>query len=147
MIWATPMVTELSRAEFRRNQIAAWQSRHPEKLRAAAAKYRASNPERMLEIYRRHDLKSKYGMTIAEYDALLASQGGACAICRQPERRPRNNRTGEPPRRLAVDHDHASGSVRGLLCADCNRAIGLMNDNPETLRAASDYLKKVRQWL
>lgn len=57
--------------------------------------------------------RSRTGITIDEYDARLAKQGGGCAVC------------GRPPktRRLHVDHDHATGAIRGLLCYRCNRAI------------------------
>lgn len=84
------------------------------------------------EAYRR------YGITMAQYRALLLSQGGVCAICRQPERTARN-------RLLTIDHDHTSGHVRGLLCSQCNRAIGLLGDSPEIIEAAASYVRKNRQ--
>lgn len=61
-----------------------------------------------------------------------------CAICRQPETNI-DRRTGAL-KRLAVDHCYASGVVRGLLCFNCNTAIGKMGDDPERLRLAADYL-------
>lgn len=79
---------------------------------------------------RRHTL-AVYGLTVAEYDALLEAQGGACAICRQP---PAHGK------RLHVDHDHETDVVRGLLCLPCNRAIGLLRDDPEVARRAAEYL-------
>lgn len=69
-----------------------------------------------------------YGLEPEEYDRLLADQGGVCAICR------------EPGLKLVVDHDHQTGAVRGLLCADCNIGIGRLKDNPGYLRAAAEYL-------
>jgi hypothetical protein len=77
-------------------------------------------------------LKKRYGLTLADYDALLAEQGGVCAICRSPP----------TSIRLAVDHCHATGTVRGLLCTNCNQAIGKLNDSPELLRSAINYLNK-----
>jgi len=59
-------------------------------------------------------LIANYGITIEDYDAMLAAQGGGCAICHTPPR----------SKRLHVDHDHADGRVRGLLCYHCNRTIG-----------------------
>jgi hypothetical protein len=63
---------------------------------------------------RARDLKWKYGITLKQYEQLLVSQGGGCAICRKPPGK----------KQLAVDHCHVSGRVRALLCPACNRAIG-----------------------
>jgi hypothetical protein len=76
---------------------------------------------------------SKYGLTPSDYQTLLKSQYGVCAICREP---PSANR------RLCVDHDHQDNSVRGLLCDRCNRLIGNAQDSPRRLRNAYKYLKK-----
>lgn len=73
-----------------------------------------------------------YGLTAAEYDALLAAQGGRCAICRQ--------RPGK--KRLAVDHDHTTGAVRGLLCSrDNHELLGAGFDSEAKLSAAVHYLR------
>ena len=79
-----------------------------------------------------------YGLTIAEYDALLAAQGGVCAICGKPETK-RYERTGGGYR-LAVDHDHETGKVRALLCHACNAGIGHFNNDPELMAVAIHYL-------
>lgn len=76
-------------------------------------------------------LRSKYGMTVEQYEALLHEQGGRCAIC---------GADSGGLRAHAVDHCHATGQVRGLLCSPCNRGMGLLGDDPERLRAAADYL-------
>ncbi len=79
-------------------------------------------------------LRSRYGIEAAEYDRRLAEQGGACAGCGYV-----------PPsggRRLAVDHDHVTGVVRGLLCWRCNTVLGWARDNPRTLRRLADYLER-----
>ena len=75
--------------------------------------------------------QQRYGITTADFERMLASQGGVCALCRQPPKQ----------RRLNVDHDHDSGAVRELLCNVCNRAIGLLED-PAWYAAALDYLKR-----
>lgn len=86
---------------------------------------------------RRNNLRTLYGVTPEQYDAMLAEQGHACAICYQPEGLIRLGR----PMSLAVDHDHETGKVRGLLCANCNRALGLLADDPERLISAARYVK------
>lgn len=101
--------------------------------------YRASHPERFQGLKR--DLKSKYGMTPAEYDAMFAQQGGVCAICKRPETR-RGGRKGNTLLRLSVDHDHNTGIIRGLLCGDCNRAIGSLGEDQDRLTAAIEYLQQ-----
>lgn len=72
-----------------------------------------------------------YGMTASEYHELLEFQGGRCYVC---HRRPAS-------KRLAVDHDHGTGAVRGLLCKACNRDIlGHLGDSVEALHRAIEYL-------
>jgi hypothetical protein len=72
----------------------------------------------------------QYGFTVEEYEDLLASQQGVCAIC------------GGPPgaRSLHVDHDHQTGENRGLLCHNCNIGLGNFRDDPDLLLAAAAYL-------
>lgn len=78
-------------------------------------------------------LKRKYGLTVEEFDGMLAAQDGRCAICA----------TDTPGvKGWCVDHCHDSGRVRGVLCTSCNTAIGQMKDNPVRLRAAADYLER-----
>ena len=79
-----------------------------------------------------------YGIQMQEYRRLWLKQNKVCAICRQPERTERN-------RLLTVDHDHVSGHVRGLLCSHCNRAIGLLLDDPDVIAAAAAYVRRTRQ--
>ena len=81
--------------------------------------------------------KTKYGLTSDDYAKLVTTQAGLCAICRRPERRQRQGRTIS----LHVDHDHATGKVRGLLCTDCNLGVGRFGDSPKRLRAAAEYLE------
>ena len=73
----------------------------------------------------------KYGLKPGEYDHMLEQQGGGCAICKQPCAR---------ERRLSVDHCHSTGRVRGLLCQNCNAAIGMFKDDTALLFRAIDYL-------
>lgn len=80
------------------------------------------------------------GVDAARYQEMLREQGGVCAICHQPEKH-RDGLSGKP-KDLAIDHDHATGAVRALLCSSCNTAIGLLGDNPAMLDAAKAYLAK-----
>lgn len=75
--------------------------------------------------------KRLYNITIEEYDKILEYQGGVCAICLEP---PKGNR------RFAVDHCHRTGLIRGLLCWQCNRAIGSFYDRQELMWTAFVYL-------
>jgi hypothetical protein len=76
-------------------------------------------------------VKKVYGITSQQYERLKAYQRGVCAICRRATGR---------TKALAVDHDHATGEVRGLLCSPCNIMIGRMRDQPEAFQRALDYL-------
>ena len=78
-----------------------------------------------------HRIKREYGISRAGYDGMFESQGGVCAICGG------TNATS----RLAVDHDHLTGNIRGLLCIRCNAGLGLFRDDPTILSAAIDYLQ------
>lgn len=82
-------------------------------------------------IRRRSRLRRTYGLTEEAFDALLASQGGVCAICGG----------GPGLRGWHVDHCHSGGHVRGVLCEACNLGLGKFRDNPAALRAAAAYLE------
>lgn len=84
-------------------------------------------------------LKSLYGITIEDYQVMMVKQGGVCKICNKPETAMLKGRV----KLLAVDHCHVTGKIRGLLCADCNRALGMFKDNPAVLRNAAKYLEEV----
>lgn len=93
--------------------------------------------------YSRSKKLRRYGLTIEQYEAMFAAQGGVCAICRLPERnRQPHRKDGKWVDPLAIDHDHATGKVRGLLCMLCNTAIGKFGDDPVMLRQAADYLER-----
>lgn len=88
--------------------------------------------------YRESDIKKKFGITLFEYGQMLLAQNGKCAICGGLEAGTRNGEA----KAFAVDHDHKTGKVRGLLCEACNQGIGKLKDDPAVLRAAADYLDK-----
>jgi hypothetical protein len=79
-------------------------------------------------------LARQYGITAAEYYSILSDQGGGCAICgKSPE---------QNGQRLAVDHDHDTKHVRGILCSNCNLSLGYMGDSVPRLRNAITYLSR-----
>lgn len=88
--------------------------------------------------WKERHLLSKFGISLAEYGEMLVAQGGKCAICDQPEMQLR----GGNKKSLAVDHDHATGKIRGLLCSDCNTGIGKLKDDRNVLLSAIQYLDK-----
>lgn len=82
----------------------------------------------------------RHGLTPEDYATMLAEQGGVCAICSKEETSKRSNTEGI--RALAVDHNHETGMVRGLLCTWCNKGIGLLRDDETVVLSAAQYLKK-----
>lgn len=75
---------------------------------------------------------ANFGISPDELRGLITQYDGRCAICAGPC---------PSGRQLAVDHDHITGQVRGLLCANCNRGIGLLQDSAAVAQAAADYLR------
>lgn len=103
------------------------------KARAAVRNkaWRKNNPERIKLLELRSRTK-KFGINPEAYERMVVSQGGVCAICRTLP-----NSMG-----LAIDHNHKTGKVRGLLCGRCNPGIGMFQDNIELLKSAIEYLEK-----
>ena len=121
-----------------------FRAKDPDNTKRKANAYYRANAERKQELARQRrvrtpdygrqaSLKKLYGITLGEYEALLNTQNGVCAVCAEP---PRGRR-----KFLAVDHDHETGLVRGLLCTTCNVGLGALRDSPELLRAALTYLR------
>lgn len=80
---------------------------------------------------RHTQLKTNYGITLVDYQRMLSEQDGVCAICRHPSEKT-----------LHVDHNHETGTVRGLLCEKCNHGLGCFKDDEDILRRAMEYLTK-----
>lgn len=126
-------------------------SKNREKYNAWNRQYRKDHPglhRRRLLMYSKEELKAKqraatmkhkYGITIEEHEVMLAKQDGACKICRS---KTANWKT--PSRRdtFCVDHDHATGKVRGLLCVTCNTGLGGFRDSIQNLKSAILYLEE-----
>ena len=108
-----------------------WQQANAERHNETQRRVRAK-PGFALRMRAGH-LQRKYGITLADYDAMLLAQGGGCAICATPQ---------PDGQSLHVDHDHDTGAVRGLLCFNCNAGIGLFGHDVRALDAAAAYLRR-----
>ena len=123
-------------------EMAAPPGEHNTMTREGRTVYRRAAREAYPALMRDRQFKNLYGIGVDDYQRMLGDQHGVCAICEQPERaKSRWNANGEP-RWLSVDHDHATGAVRSLLCNSCNHALGAMHDDPSLLRRAADYLDR-----
>ena len=87
---------------------------------------------------REYHLRSKYGITLEQYDALLERQNNACAVCLKD--------ASEFTVNLAVDHNHVTGEVRGLLCNYCNHRVVGRHRDPDLLQRVADYLRQGTDW-
>ena len=95
--------------------------------------YRKANPEKIKGYAHRTKIRKGYGVEPEQYEAMGEEQGWVCAICGKPS---------PEGFRLAVDHDHSTHKVRGLLCSSCNQGLGRFKDNPELLMKAIEYLRR-----
>lgn len=89
---------------------------------------------------RERNFSGKYGITPMQHAEMLAAQSGVCAVCLGAPKSV-NGKSGKITD-FNIDHCHATGKVRGLLCSHCNRGIGMLQDSPEILRSAAAYLEK-----
>ena len=106
-----------------------------EKVRLRGKTWREANPEKLRKLYRRANLKRYYGITLEDYERMLASQDGLCAICRRDDPKRKDKAFA-----LSVDHCHETGLVRGLLCSSCNFGIGQFQHDTTLIASALDYL-------
>ena len=140
-------MSEAERVIRRRAAVKRYKQRHPEKVAKRLKRWRTKNADRVragkrasyhrnrdktVQLLRKKHLQEKYGLTVAQYEAMHRRQGGKCKVCREPEK---------TNARLAVDHCHTTGRVRGLLCKSCNWGIGLLKDDAKLLRRAAGYLE------
>jgi len=107
-------------------------AKDPDKHKGYVYKWKSRNPDR-----ERVRNLAQFGLTIEDYDAMHEAQGGVCAICKHPETSSRGGKV----YRLAVDHDHTTGQVRGLLCFKCNSAMGSFEKRNVPLENVIKFLK------
>lgn len=127
-----------------RKQNRAWRLANPEKRKATQRKWRLKNIERINGRNRKLQRtkyrqaradwrrKHKYGLTRSEFRTMLGKQEGLCAIC---------TAVLGSGHKTHIDHDHATGTVRALLCGHCNKGLGSFRDNPALLTGAVAYLR------
>jgi hypothetical protein len=104
------------------------------------AEYKKSWKENNPTKTREYKLLKVFGITHSQYEEMHSNQNGVCAICFQPESAIMYGET----MNLAVDHDHATGEIRGLLCGNCNNGLGRFKDDIGLLQQAILYIEKAR---
>lgn len=151
-----PCYVPIKRAEsaesYRRNRdrrratMKAYYEAHAEEERERTRRWREENKDRLQAYRRSPDRKqanvegqrrrrlASHGLTPDAYDRMLEDQGGGCAICGTTD-------TGRRTGVFAIDHDHRTGRVRGLLCSSCNNGLGRFGDDPDRLERAAQYLR------
>ena len=109
------------------------------KINAKRREYNKTHPYKVnKEVLLKNDLRRRYGISVEKYNKMKEKQNNLCAICGNPESR--KSKYGGTCR-LHIDHDHATGIVRGLLCNKCNNALGLTCENINILQNMIKYLK------
>jgi hypothetical protein len=104
----------------------------------ARQKWSANNPERSHLSQRQRNLKHRFGVDLEWYENQFKKQNYSCAICETKTNKTVGDRQFW---NFSVDHCHDSGKIRGILCNNCNRALGLFQDNPELLKKAASYVE------
>lgn len=139
-IWCVSCRAEYDRERYKNQrdkllrQSNEYRKRNRERENAKArVRYAALGPRGLLDLR----LRSVHCMSLKDYESMVKQQGGVCAICKLPPKR-----TNSHTNRLHIDHDHKTGSVRGLLCDLCNVALGRFKDNKSNLRRAIIYLSR-----
>lgn len=102
----------------------------------ARVAWEKANPEKDSALRKRRDnhnhLQANFGLTVEQFEQLCEKGGSPCQICKRPERQ---------KRRISLDHDHATGRLRGILCSKCNTLLGYADDDPSLLESAASYLR------
>ncbi len=110
-----------------------WAKKNKSKVNKKSREWRKNNPEKRKTTELKYKCKI-YGISLERYNELFLKQNGVCAICR--------NKNIKFKKSLSIDHCHRLNKVRGLLCDDCNLALGLMKDDIDNMKKAVIYLKK-----
>lgn len=129
-------IPEEIKTDNRKKYKAKWFQKNKQKIYNNYVKRLETDPKKIKSQRFKYYIKSKFGITIDEYQRLLENQNGQCAICgyKEPQGATRHDR-------LYVDHNHDSGAIRGLLCMHCNAGIGHFKENLTILKNAIQYLE------
>jgi hypothetical protein len=126
---------EANREKIRASK-AEYVKRKASEIKAKKAAYYQRNMTVRRASARDYHYRSKYGITYDQYRAICIAQNGTCLIC------------GARPQRLVIDHNHATGLIRGAICGPCNSGIGLLKESISTLRSAISYLtNEAGRWI
>ena len=146
--YCTPCSRERKREDYwkdpvkvRSQRMASHRRHRDRRLAEMRERYRA-NPGYYHDATRAAYLVRAYGITVEQFNDLVDQQAGLCGICSRPETDV-DRRTGKT-RKLAVDHCHETGEIRGLLCRKCNTALGLLGDEEDSVLAVLAYLDRGR---
>jgi hypothetical protein len=105
-----------------------------DKVRQKSIKWYHNNIEKKKIYDKQYQLNKRFNITTEKYNEMFLKQNGCCAICGKHQKKFK--------KAFAVDHCHKTGEIRGLLCSNCNRAIGYLYDNILYLNSAIQYLNK-----
>mgnify|MGYP001565846128 FL=1 len=109
-----------------------WRSENYDRYKESVRRWRRKNLVSIRKSYRANLLKYVHKLTVREYNLMFKNQDYKCAICKEfPSRES-----------LGVDHDHTTGKIRGLLCGNCNRALGLLRENRNVALGLVEYIDK-----
>lgn len=111
-----------------------WKERHPERAAAYKHKHYLERKTKYLRMERERAYQKRYGIGVKEYDELFSKQNGTCAMCGKTT-------AGKNGQFFAVDHDHLTGEIRGLLCVNCNVFLGRY-EKKQMMDMAENYLEK-----
>jgi hypothetical protein len=118
-------VNEIRRIQYKEN---------PDKHKARVKKFRTENPEKIRDT----KLKQTYGVGIEYFNVKLKEQDGVCAGCGRNYKVKWRGKEVE----MSLDHNHKTGEPRGVLCIKCNRGLGLLEENPQTMLNLIEYINK-----
>lgn len=122
-----------------------WKLKHPEENRRRALEYYYKNRDKInkkrrlyrsknKKFAREYVLRTKYNLSLEQLNEMMVNQNNECAICHRHQK--------DISKSFSVDHNHATGQVRGLLCDPCNIGIGMLKDSVINLQSAINYLKR-----
>lgn len=123
--------------KWRRDNAAHVRNRARQTMRNLRSRH---DKDKQAAIARKSRLKTKYGMSPEDVNLMRSAQSNKCLICTEEF-----SKTAWGRRAAIIDHDHVTKKVRGILCSNCNRGLGMFSDNPEIMQAAISYLKKSRE--